>query len=102
MGDLTKNNKIRGLNTTKKFDFADSQTVIRRKHNTKIDFSENLKNIYASRKMKSASETHSKTDKMKLNLTSIKDNKEDASFKEGGSKSMRRPHSYDKEINKPE
>lgn len=36
---MTKNNKIRGLNTTKKFDFADSQTVIRRKHNTKVDFS---------------------------------------------------------------
>lgn len=62
LDNLTKNNKIRGLNTTKKFDFTEaSQTVIRRKHNTKTDFTENLKNIYASRKTKPLENVHSKT-----------------------------------------
>ena len=42
--------------------------------------------------MKSVAEN---TPKMKINLTAIKDLKEDTDFKEGGVKSMRRPHSYD-------
>lgn len=54
LDSLTRNNKIRGLNGPKKYDFSEiSQSTIRRKQNTKNDFSDNLKNIYASRKMKS-------------------------------------------------
>ena len=92
---MTKNNKIRGLNNTKKYDlFEASQSTIRQKNNTKTDFTEHLKNIYASRKIKSVVE-HTKNDRMKLNLAGIANT-------ESAAKSMRRPHSYDKEINKPE
>lgn len=71
LDSLTKNNKIRGLNTNKKYDFVDSsQSTIRHKTNTKTDFTEHLKNIYASRKIKSVAE-HSKNDRMKINLKGI-------------------------------
>lgn len=54
LDNLTKNNKIRGLTGVKKYDLTEiSQSTIKHKPNTKIDFTQNLKNIYASRKIKS-------------------------------------------------
>lgn len=94
---VTRNNKIRGLNSTKKYDLIEaSQSTIKHKNNTKIDFTQNLKNIYASRKIKSVAE-HDKAERMKINMTGLLSAEEIE-----GVKSMRRPHSYDKEINKPE
>lgn len=55
-----------------------------------------MKNIYASRKIKSVAE-HDKAERMKINMTGLLSAEEIE-----GVKSMRRPHSYDKEINKPE
>ncbi len=54
---ITRNNKIRGLNSSKKYDLTEiSQSTIKHKNNTKVDFTQNLKNIYASRKIKSVAE----------------------------------------------
>lgn len=47
-----------------------SHSTIKHKHNTKIDFTENLKNIYASRQIKSVTE-HNKGERMKINLTGL-------------------------------
>jgi hypothetical protein len=88
---VTRNNKIRGLNGIKKYDLTEiSQSTIKHKNNTKIDFTQNLKNIYASRKIKSVAE-HNKVERMKINMTGLL-----SADEMEGVKSMRRPHSYDK------
>ena len=97
LDSLTKNNQIRGLNGPKKFEFTEySHSTIKQKPQNKIDFTENLKNIYTSRKIKSVAE-HEKHDRMKINLTSLDQPNEDQN-----SKSTRRPHSHDREISKSE
>lgn len=57
------------MNSTKKYDLTEvSQSTIKHKNNTKIDFTQNLKNIYTSRKIKSVAE-HNKAERMKINIT---------------------------------
>ncbi len=62
------------MNGPKKFDFTEySQSTIRHKPQNKTDFTDNLKSIYATRKIKSVTE-HEKPERMKINLSGLSRN----------------------------